>query len=157
MRGARFLADKSHSRQQRYRRPAPTQPTQSSQPASSRGSVEQSSATSGSRVQDKRGCFACGKQGHIAIYCPQRTSQTSSQQRVAPIDLTVGDSSKTHRVFATVDNRQAEHATTVVDTSGVIGGIPCSILFDLGASDSFITPYLVERCGFAMTKQDNRW
>lgn len=39
----------------------------------------------------------------------------------------------------------------------MIGGTLCSMLFDSGESDSFISSYLVERCGLAMTKQDDRW
>lgn len=39
-----------------------------------------------------------------------------------------------------VDNHQA----TVMETSGVIGGISCLMLFDLGVSNSFISPFLVE-------------
>ncbi|XP_059075290.1 uncharacterized protein LOC131875236 [Cryptomeria japonica] len=95
--------------------------------------------------------------GHRAIHCPQCTSQTSGQQREALVEPTMGDSSRTHRVFTMIDNHQTKHQATVVETSGVIGGILCSVLFDSGASNSFVTPYLVERCGLSMTKQDDRW
>lgn len=44
-----------------------------------------------------------------------------------------------------------------METSSVIGVILCSILFDSGASDSLINPYLVERCKLDTKKKDDRW
>lgn len=59
-------------------------------------------------------------------------------------------------MFAVVDNCQAEHKGIVIETTREIGGISFSILFDSGASDSFISPSLVERCGLAVAKQVDR-
>lgn len=92
-----------------------------------------------------RDCFACGKPGHIAIHCPQHTSQISGQQKLATSEPIVGDASGSHRVCVVIDNHQVEHQATIVETSGVIGGISCLVLFDSGALDYFISPFLVER------------
>ena len=69
----------------------------------------------------------------------------------------VGDAGRAHRVFAAVDHRQADHQGTVVETTGAIQGIPLSVLFDSGATDSFISPSLVAKCKLEAVKQDYGW
>lgn len=39
----------------------------------------------------------------------------------------------------------------------MIGGISWSLLFDLGASDSLISPFLVEKYKISMAKEDDKW
>lgn len=56
-----------------------------------------------------------------------------------------------------VDNCQVEHQGIVVETSGVLQDGRVFVLFDSGASDSFISPFVVVRCGLVAAKQDNRW
>ena len=64
---------------------------------------------------------------------------------------TMGDAGRSHRVFAMVDNHQAEHQGTVVEAIGMFYGISSSVLFDSSASDSFISPSHVQRCGLVAT------
>ena len=40
----------------------------------------------------------------------------------------------------------------MVDTTGAIRGTPLSVLFELGAIDSFISPYLVVDCQLKVVK-----
>ena len=70
---------------------------------------------------------------------------------------TIGDARRNHRVFAAVDNHQAEHQGIVVKATGMLHGISNSILFDSGASDSFISPSLVHRCWLVAMPQVDRW
>ena len=76
---------------------------------------------------------------------------------MADSEPTVGDMGRSHRVFAAVDNRQADHQATVIESSGIIKGNNVSILFDSGATDSFISPLVVERCGLVATRQGVSW
>lgn len=69
----------------------------------------------------------------------------------------VGDAGISHRVFVTVENRQANHQGTVVDTSGVLQGISISILFDSSASDSFISPSVVECYRLVAARKGIKW
>lgn len=69
----------------------------------------------------------------------------------------MGDAGRAHWVFVAVENHQAEYQGTVVETSGVLNGTGISILFDLGASDSFISPLVVECCGLVATRQGIKW
>lgn len=78
-------------------------------------------------------------------------------QRMAASKLTVGDMGKSHRVFATVDNCQAEHQATIIEVAGMIRGSSVSILFDSGATDSFISPLVVEHCELVAIRQEVSW
>ena len=53
---------------------------------------------------------------------------------------------KSHRVFAVVDNCQAKHQAIVIKATGIIQGHMVIVLFDFGATDSFISPSVVEHC-----------
>jgi hypothetical protein len=46
---------------------------------------------------------------------------------------------KAHRIHAAVNNRQAEHQSTVLETSGTVADQTLSILIDPGATESFIS------------------
>ena len=47
--------------------------------------------------------------------------------------------SRSHRVFAVVDNCQAKHQAIVIAALGIICGIMVIVLFDYGATDFFIS------------------
>ncbi|KAH9294563.1 hypothetical protein KI387_038151, partial [Taxus chinensis] len=95
------------------------------------------------------GCFGCGVAGHFWRDCPQNPNKGK-----APIsEPTVGDMGWSHRIYVAVENHQAEHQSMVIETTGSIGGVPTSILFDSGSSDSFIAPSLVERCRLVAVRQ----
>ena len=55
--------------------------------------------------------------------------------------MIVGDLARTMpRINATLENRQANYQTSMVEVEGKINQIPISILIDLGASLSYISP-----------------
>jgi len=60
-----------------------------------------------------------------------------------------------HRIHAVVDNNQAAHQSTVVESIGIINGIKLKILFDTAAMDSFISSYALNKCGLAARKQND--
>lgn len=134
-------------------------PGKSSQVASqapSGESFQQSTGPSRSRGSARGVYFTCGQYGHKAIQCPQYPHQMSSQRPDAS-KLTMGDVGRSYRVFAAVDDRQAEHQSTVMKTIGVLCGTPIFVLFDSSALDYFISSSIVERCRLVSTKQANRW
>ena len=53
---------------------------------------------------------------------------------------------RSHEVFVAVDNRQAEHQAIVIEATGIIQGSMVAILFNSRATNSFISPYVVECC-----------
>jgi hypothetical protein len=52
----------------------------------------------------------------------------------------MGKASSSHHIYATVDNRQAEHQSTIVESSGTLNYVNVKILFDSGETNSFISP-----------------
>lgn len=100
-------------------------------------------------------CFMCGAMGHMERECPQ--GQIAGNQRMAALEPIVGDMGRSHRVFAVVNNRQVEHQATVIEAAGMIRGNGVSILFDSGASDSFISPLVVEHYELVATRQGVSW
>ena len=69
----------------------------------------------------------------------------------------MGDVGRSHRVFVAVDHLQVDHQGTMVETTGAIRGTSLSILFDLGATYSFIAPSVVGKCSLKAVKQDIGW
>jgi hypothetical protein len=67
---------------------------------------------------------------------------------------TMGDLDKDHRIHAAVNNRQAEHESTVIETSGTIADQTLSILIDPGAIESFIYGAALKIIKVKAVKQD---
>jgi hypothetical protein len=67
----------------------------------------------------------------------------------------MGRASSSHQIYATVNNRQAEHQSTVVDSSSMLNHINFKILFDSGATDSFISPSALEKSGLVVYEHDD--
>ena len=51
----------------------------------------------------------------------------------------MGDMGKAHQIHAVMNNRQAEHQSTVLEMIGTLADQTLSILIDLGAIESFIS------------------
>ena len=67
----------------------------------------------------------------------------------------MGRESSIHQIYAMVNNHQDEHQSTVVESSGMLNHINVNILFDSGATDSFISPSALEKSGLAAYEQDD--
>jgi hypothetical protein len=66
----------------------------------------------------------------------------------------VGDMGKAHRIHAAVNNRQAEHQSTVLETTGTVADQTLSILIDPGATESFISGAALKRIKVKAVEQD---
>jgi hypothetical protein len=74
----------------------------------------------------------------------------------------MGRASSSHQIYAAVNNCQAEHQSTMVESSGTLNHVNVKILFDSGATDNFISPCALEKCGLwqpmsMMTLNKLRW
>ena len=67
---------------------------------------------------------------------------------------TVGDMGKAHRIHAVVNNRQAEHQSNVLETTGTIADQTLSVLIDPGATESFISGAALKRIKVKAVEQD---
>ena len=60
-------------------------------------------------------------------------------------------------ISAALENRQAEHQATMVEMKGKISDLPGSVLIDPGASLSYISPNIVEKCNLNTEKFQQSW
>jgi hypothetical protein len=67
----------------------------------------------------------------------------------------MGRASSSHQIYAVVNNHQAEHQSTVVESLGTLNHINVKILFDFGAKDSFISPSALEKSGLVAYEHDD--
>ena len=61
------------------------------------------------------------------------------------------------RISAALENQLADHQTSMVKIESMIKNQPNSILVDLGASLSYISPRIVELCKLHQDKFDKSW
>eukprot|EP00253_Pinus_taeda_P004781 PITA_04781 len=94
--------------------------------------------------------WGCGGP-HFQHDCPEASLNILHMTGKEPIS----DNRGNHRIHAVVDHDQATHQSTVVESSGTINGIKLKILFDTGATDSFISSYALNKCGLAARRQDD--
>ena len=72
--------------------------------------------------------------------------------------MIVGDLARTiPRINAALENRQADYQNSMVEVEGKLNQIPISILIDPGASLSYISPDLVEKCKLSVEKFAKSW
>ena len=70
--------------------------------------------------------------------------------------MTVGELARTMpTINADLENRQAEYQTSMVEVEGMINQTPITILIDPGASISYISPEMVEKCRLPIEKVEN--
>jgi len=50
------------------------------------------------------------------------------------------------RIYATIENRQADHPASMVELEGIIANQPISILIDPYSNLNYISPRFVEAC-----------
>jgi hypothetical protein len=60
-----------------------------------------------------------------------------------------------HQIYVALNNHQEEHQSTMVESSSMINHINVKILFDSGATDSFISPSTLEKSGLAAYEHDD--
>lgn len=95
-------------------------------------------------------CWGC-RGPHFQHDCLEASSSLLQRAGKEPIPNTQGN----YRIHVVVNNNQAAHQSTVVESSGIINGIKFKMLFDIGATDSFILSYALNKCGLAACKQNN--
>ena len=61
------------------------------------------------------------------------------------------------RIYAALEDRQADHQSAVVEVAGKIVEKYVSILIDPDSTHSYITPRVVEICAFKRVKHRKSW
>jgi hypothetical protein len=130
--------------------PRPSQGTTSRAKCSRGRNSFQRQSHNSAPVQSRVTCWECGGPHYQRDY-PELQSGFVHREGKAPM----GRSSGSHQIYATVNNRQAEHQSTVVESSVTLNHINVKILFDSGATDSFISPSALEKSGLAAYEHDD--
>eukprot|EP00253_Pinus_taeda_P023048 PITA_23048 len=100
-------------------------------------------------------CWGCGGP-HYVKNCPQRkgTEQLSQIHEAS----TVGEVGRSvPRINAALDDRQAEYQPAMVEFEGKISDLTITVLIDPGATLSYVSPKIVERCKLQPFKFKNPW
>ena len=72
--------------------------------------------------------------------------------------MTLEDLARTMpRINTGLENRQEDYKTSMVEVEGKLNQIPISILIDPGASLSYISPDLVEKCKLSVENFPRSW
>eukprot|EP00253_Pinus_taeda_P011096 PITA_11096 len=100
-------------------------------------------------------CWGCGGPHYVKI-CPQwKGTEQLSQIHEAS---TVGEVGRSiPRINAALDDRQAEYQPTMVEFEGKISDLTITVLIDPGATLSYVSPKIVERCKLQPVKFKNPW
>jgi hypothetical protein len=61
------------------------------------------------------------------------------------------------RIYAALDNKQAEYQSPMIEVEGKINNEPIAILIDSGASHSYINANIVERFHLQRSKHNKSW
>jgi hypothetical protein len=61
------------------------------------------------------------------------------------------------QIYTSLDNRQADHQTSVVEMEGMISNHLVSILIDPGSNLSYVSPQIVEKCKLHQVKHVKSW
>jgi hypothetical protein len=106
------------------------------------------------------GCFKCDELGHYANNCPRRNQQTPQKNSSQRTDQNTPARGSTQNKTPQNQNRgRVNHVTTksifedvdMVYGMFLINSIPISVLFNSGASHSFITESFVENITYQST------
>jgi hypothetical protein len=61
------------------------------------------------------------------------------------------------RIYAALDNNQANHQASVVELEGIIDNHLVSVLIDPGSNLSYVAPQTVDKCKLQPIKHVKQW
>ena len=90
-----------------------------------------------------------------AKYCPNRKGSFSIIHTIHE-EETVGDvANEMPRINVALENRRVDHQTSMVEVQGMLQNESVSILIDPGASLSYVSPSIVEKCSLSLKSLKN--
>lgn len=100
-------------------------------------------------------CWGCGGP-HYIKNCPHRkgndqVSQVYEASTVGDVALSIP------RINASLEDRQADYQPMMVEFEGKIFDRSVSVLVDLGATLSYVSPKVVEKCNLQSVKFKSPW
>lgn len=96
-------------------------------------------------------CWECDGP-HLKRHCPCLTGASNTLHSIQEAS-TVGDIGRSfHCINAALEDRQADHQSTIVEIEGIVSNHAISVLIDPGATLSYISPRTVELCQLVREK-----
>ena len=101
-------------------------------------------------------CWGCGG-NHMRRNYSHEIGNVRQVHNVQEAE-TVGQVARTiPRIYAALEDRQADHQSTVVEVEGKIAEQYVYVLIEPGYTHSYITPRIVEICAFNKLKHIKSW
>jgi hypothetical protein len=91
------------------------------------------------------------------IYFPHRGEKVRIVQNVQQVETLEDISRNVPRIYATLDNKQAEFQSHMIEVGGKINNQTIAILIDSGASDSYLYHKMVEIFQLPRSKPGKPW
>jgi hypothetical protein len=111
----------------------------------------------GDNASEPLKCWECGEP-HLRRNCPRLIAANITVVHNLQEASTVGDMGRSlHRINATIDGRQADHQSSVVEVEDKIHETQIYVLIDPGATLSYITPDVVESNKLKKQKHEKSW
>ena len=89
--------------------------------------------------------------------CPNRKRNLSTVHTIQE-ETTVGDVENEMPIInAALENRQADHKTSMVEIESMVQNKPIPILIDPGASLSYVSPSIAKSCKLHLKKFEKSW
>jgi hypothetical protein len=91
------------------------------------------------------------------IDCPHRGEKVRTIHSVQQAEIVEDMGRNVPRIYASLDNKQAEYQSHMIEVEGMISNQTIAILIDSGASHSYIDPNMVESVHFPRRKHGKSW
>jgi len=102
-------------------------------------------------------CWECGEP-HLRRNCPRLITTNNTTVHNLQEASIVGDMGRSlHRINTAIDGRQVDHQSSVVEIKSKIHDTQISVLIDLGATLSYITPDVVQSNKLKKQKHEKSW
>ena len=90
-------------------------------------------------------------------YCPLENENSRPTYNIQEVEIVGQVARVVPRIYAALEDRQADHQSMVVEVAGKIIEQSISILIDPGYTHSYIAPRVVEVCALRKAKHSKSW
>jgi hypothetical protein len=94
---------------------------------------------------------------HRYRYCHHKKEKVRVFHNVQQDETVENMVKRVPRIYASLDNKQSEFQSHMIEFEGMINNHAFTILIDLGASHSYIYPKVMEILCFPRSKHDKSW
>jgi hypothetical protein len=101
-------------------------------------------------------CWGC-KGNHKYRDCPYKNGKARIVHTVQQAETMEDMGSRMPKIYASLDNKQAEFQSHMIEVEGMINNRPLIILIDSGASHSYVDPRVVDSLHLTRSKHEKPW